>query len=404
MRHKIRLLAGLLFLMAAGTALFSFAMFQGDRVSWFLFFGFLPVFLYEVLMLLIPFRNWKVERFLSAALLEAGGRTEVKLSLKRKWGFPIFMAVVEEIFPESLQFGVLSDKGSSSIRMKRLLFPGFARKLELQYTIGAVPRGVHELVGIRFMVSDLFGLVKKEYTIPASNTLIGYPKERLFLGYDENFTAREGSKTGLPSLNATVIAAGARAYVPGDRITSIDWKKTARLQEMMTKEFEQETGREILLILDACPFDGMDGTAFELSIEIALGLIRLESNKATGIFITIGKETNVFSFSNQDAETRILHHLAEMKQNARRPFSVRLAEEFQYSTGSKDIIIITSNINAELAETAMQLKFQNGEVSIIYVKPSADTSGRSAMAIEELRKNGVHFLQYEDSQTAGGGK
>ncbi|UTW70466.1 DUF58 domain-containing protein [Anaerobacillus sp. HL2] len=33
--------------------------------------------------------------------------------------------------------------------------------------------------------------------------------------------------------------AGSREYVPGDRLTSIDWKVTARVNKLMTKEFEK---------------------------------------------------------------------------------------------------------------------------------------------------------------------
>jgi uncharacterized protein (DUF58 family) len=45
---------------------------------------------------------------------------------------------------------------------------------------------------------------------------------------------------------------GAREYVYGDRLNSISWKLTARMNKLMVKEFEQNVSNEYVLLTDTC--------------------------------------------------------------------------------------------------------------------------------------------------------
>ncbi|WLV25275.1 DUF58 domain-containing protein [Aciduricibacillus chroicocephali] len=397
MKHKIRLVAGVLFLIAAGIALFSFAMFQGDRVSWFLFFGYMPIFLYELCMLMFSFRNWKVERMLSQSVVQAGEKVHVRLIMTRKWPWPLFLSVVEDLLPESLHHNSISGEYIPQ-RMKRLLFPGFSRKLVISYEIESIPRGTHELNGVRLMASDLFGLIKKEYTLYVKDVIVCYPKARHLAGYENGLLSSEGVQVGVLPVQTGNIAAGARNYVAGDRLSTIDWKKTARLQEMMTKEFEQETGREIMLVLDACPYDNMEPSAFEISIEIVLGLIRKNAGKMDGSFLTIGKSTEMFNLARGDSETEILQHLAQMKQDARRPFYSQLEEAVLFSKGRRDVTIVTPNLNSSLEKTISQIQFQHGNVILVLVQPR-----KEMLSVQnKLAESRVRIFIYDNEHMHGG--
>jgi len=411
MKHRFRLWGGIIFALLVGIVLFVFAMFQGDRVSWFLFFGYMPVFLYECGTLIIPAGAWKVERELSHHIIQAGEKVSVRLIMERKWPWPLFLCVVEELFPKSLQYSSMQAPSTKSTlsegnlrRMKKILFPGFSRKIELHYMLESIPRGVHEFVGLRLMTSDCFGLVKKEHIFPAVDKLISYPNDRNLAGFNKGSMMNEGNESGPISMQATNVASGARTYISGDRISSIDWKKTAQLQQLMTKEFEQEIGREIVLILDACAFENGDVATFETSIELALGLIRGEAKQMGGTFLSVGKSTKTFKLADSAVESEILHHLAAMKQEVHKPFSVKLKEELLRSQGAKEIIIITTNLNSALEETI--IKAQMGRVSITLIVVSLSTHQKPdfVQKLDRLRMHQVRVLSYTSKGTAGGVK
>lgn len=70
---------------------------------------------------------------------------------------------------------------------------------------------------------------------------IGRGKESFGRGYGEHETEHSGS--GIEPL-------GLREYVPGDSLSRIDWKATARLAEPYIREYEATTDRQTLLVID----------------------------------------------------------------------------------------------------------------------------------------------------------
>src|SRR5690625_5253726 len=84
------------------STLFVYAMLRGSFISWFLFYSFLPILIYQLSFILYPIHRWHVVRTLSQSSVEAGGSTMVTLTIKRKFPFPIFYSVFEEQLPSTL--------------------------------------------------------------------------------------------------------------------------------------------------------------------------------------------------------------------------------------------------------------------------------------------------------------
>jgi len=81
---------------------FSYAMFQGGFVSWFLFYSFLPFSLYALCLALYPLADFTVERKLQKRNYHANEALNMKVTLKRNFFFPLFFIIVEDCLPETL--------------------------------------------------------------------------------------------------------------------------------------------------------------------------------------------------------------------------------------------------------------------------------------------------------------
>lgn len=69
-----------------------------------------------------------------------------------------------------------------------------------------------------------------------------------------------------------------RAYVPGDDVRSIDWRATARAQEVMVKTWRPERDRRVVIVIDAgrlAAKRSADGTQFDTFVEAAMLLTAL---------------------------------------------------------------------------------------------------------------------------------
>src|SRR5699024_8591269 len=142
--------------------LFSFAMFQGGFVSWFLFYSFLPIILYYIGLFLYPIKKWQVQRNLSNHIVNAGQSVTVNIPLKRKIPFPIVYCICEQLIPDSLhkkdmrhnQDTTFDDSSLTDYKRqaKRLIFPWFQRSIHSSFDFDYVPRGEHEFPGVRLRV------------------------------------------------------------------------------------------------------------------------------------------------------------------------------------------------------------------------------------------------------------
>lgn len=71
------------------------------------------------------------------------------------------------------------------------------------------------------------------------------------------------------------ISYGVRPWAPGDAVRRVHWPSTARLGELAVLEFEPDTSRELVVLLDTrrLPDDGAWAEAFEQACSVARTLI-----------------------------------------------------------------------------------------------------------------------------------
>lgn len=99
---------------------------------------------------------------------------------------------------------------------------------------------------------DPFGLFTFSRSIPNDKTLLVMPH---WVRIDQ-FAALPGLLPGgralrRRSLEVSPHAAGVREYAPGDPLSRIHWKTTARRDRLMVKEFEQDPQADVWILLDA---------------------------------------------------------------------------------------------------------------------------------------------------------
>src|SRR5690625_2284987 len=188
MFKRIKNITRLLFVILLFASLFAYAMFQGGFVSWFLFFGFLPVILYSLLIAVYPLKFMKVTRSFSNRYAEAGGTVEVELSIKRILPLPIFYMIVEDEMPESIKWKDTKHKKFQFLSRPRILenrkpakailFPWFKRNLTFRYAIDHIPRGKHDFSSLTILTGDLLGIIDREVALAAEGNLYVRPWQR----------------------------------------------------------------------------------------------------------------------------------------------------------------------------------------------------------------------------------
>ena len=94
-------------------------------------------------------------------------------------------------------------------------------------------------------------MMEKEVTFSVPDTFLVYP-QYVDITYQqlENHFEQGALSANINFTKDSTISVGVRDYKPGDRFSWIDWKATARTNNIMTKEFEQQRSHNIMIFID----------------------------------------------------------------------------------------------------------------------------------------------------------
>lgn len=376
-----------LFLIGLTVLAFSYAMFQGGFVSWFLFYSFLPFAFYAFILFFYPLvlkgkRTFSKQEF----LFHEPVRTQITLS--RKHRFPLFYIIVEEVISNSPLF--------SEQQMKRALVPGFKRELTFSYEISHMPRGEHHFTGIRVKTSDLFGLIEKEKQIPIENKIVVYPPFEELQYRPISGSSGQGSAMRAARVyqnEDTSISVGIRSYQPGDRLSLINWKATAKRNSLMTKEFEQHRSHDVMIVMDCTPSAQFE-TVVSFTASAVKGIIR--SGAQVGL-LTTGDEGRSFRVQGGAGhEQQLFYHLAAVKAANTVSFASFLENERALVQKSSTLLLVTSQLTEKVTERARYYSSQGQSVIVFLVDGSETNSERRLVG----RENGIKVCLVQQGQFA----
>lgn len=325
-------------------SVYVFAMFQGGKVSWTIFYMLTPFLLYSIALFAYPLNRIKIERIIRTKTIESGGKLAVTVKLTRTFPFPLLYTVAIEKWADP----AIAQKGKN--RTKHIFLFGFKKNVEFSYEIDKLPRGEHVVEGVEIEVSDFFGWIQKRSLIALKDAILVYPNTTAIKYVPINAQYDRGSLVSPFSLiKDTTMATGVRDYQSGDRVTWIHWKSFARTQNLMTKEFEDRQSEDIIVLLD-----GRESELFEEKVELAASIVEEAANHQANIaFVSTGKETVAFPFIHSaDQLHDVFVHLAKIKPVA--------AEQVHQSTSALpavagSVVLVTADPDWAFIQSMMGL-------------------------------------------------
>lgn len=338
----------MLFLVLLFAITFSFAMFQGGFVSWFIFFVTCPFLIYSLILFFVAERLVSVERSFEPSHIEAGENLRVTLKVKRKTMVPFVYITIDEQLPHTLVKENMS-------HLRTLLLVGLKRDFEWSYSLENIPRGEHRFEKLEVTFHDFFGWVQKRFVFEQEQTFVVYPRvyEMKYVPIQTQFDM--GRMTSPFSLvKDTTMAVGIRNYQSGDRFSWIHWKSFAKSQSLRTKEFEDRQSQELFVMIDRSPADSFDDVV-ELTASIVNTIVEKQGDVS---LLSVGNQRSYFSNIQGHKQLEIImHHLATIEADYRKDFQSLLFHEKAIAQGGM-LLFVTSELTDEklmaLAKTVKQ--------------------------------------------------
>jgi uncharacterized protein (DUF58 family) len=182
--------------------------------------------------------------------LEVGEKARVEVVIANENALPVTWALVEDALPGPAidpRFPKLRVKGQ---RVAAATIPPKG-EMTLAYTVECLGRGFHQIGPCVLETGDLFGLHRRFRVVAPPKFLLVYPRIVPLSGYDLTSRRPIGDVVMTHRLyeDPTRIA-GVREYQPGDPLSRVHWKASARMGVLHSKVHEPSTLSGVTLLLD----------------------------------------------------------------------------------------------------------------------------------------------------------
>ncbi|MDQ0999647.1 uncharacterized protein (DUF58 family) [Neobacillus niacini] len=357
---------------------FSYAMFQGGFVSWFLFYSFLPFALYCICLSFYSLNELEITRHIPQSDYNAGEALKITVNVKRKSLFPIFYLFIEDQIDDTLTH--------KKEKAKTLVLPGFRKNFSYEYVIDELPRGEHIFHGFFVKTGDILGLVEKEKVQTNESKIIVYPAytDLLYRPFETHFD--QGMTASRERVQRdTTLAIGVRDYQPGDRFSWINWKASAKRNEIMTKEFEQRQSHDVFVAMDCAP-----GQHFEAVVSFTASLLRAVLKKGAQIgLLTISRERATFPIRGGENQLhQLFYHLAKIEAKCLSSFEKVLETEGMFVQQTVSFLLVSAHLTKPLIEKAGFLGQRKGKITLFLIKGEKESpteDERSLIALANAR-------------------
>ena len=258
-------------------------------------------------------------------------------------------------------------------------------------------RGVYRSGIVKLVSQDPFGLFRLRRDFVDPNPYIVFPAVEALPDLDARFA-------GLPSDSRatkhweqiTTDVSSIRPYVEGDSMRRIHWPYTARMNELMVKEFDMGLSAEAWVLLDmhhlshyGIELDDVNNTE-ELAVTVAASIVNrlMDQSMPVGLAAN-GDQEHIF---RPDSSPEQRGRLMETLSGVRALGQVTL-QEFIYGVRShlnqfNALTVVTASVETQWVASLTHLRRQGIEVSVVLVDRSSFGSPTNmSVPIEELSAN-----------------
>ncbi|MBO6585862.1 MAG: DUF58 domain-containing protein [Gracilimonas sp.] len=252
-----------------------------------LFFGFIVIFGIDLLLLFSKKEPAAGNRIVPQRLSN-GDENTIRLQLTNQLNFTAQAEIIDEI-PHQFQIRDFSISTSLPSGMEK----------EFTYELRPTERGEYDFGDINLFINSRIGFVRRKVSIAASQTVPVYPSFIQMRKFEMYAISNRLTDIGIKKIRRvghTMEFDQIKEYVRGDDVRSINWKATARANDLMVNQYQDERSQNVINVIDMgrvmkMPFDGLHLLDYAINTSLVISNIALIKDDKAGLV----------TFSNDDS-------------------------------------------------------------------------------------------------------
>jgi uncharacterized protein (DUF58 family) len=254
------------------------------------------------------------------------------------------------------------------------------------YELRAVPRGRYAFETVRLTVQDPFGLAHATLEQGEPQALVVYPRlVRLGRLFSEGGVHAQDGRRLLLRRPTGYELHSVREYVEGESLRKVHWPSTARRGRLMVKELEDAPRDEVVVLLDG---DSHAGTkkAFDVAVRAAGSVLQAHVRRGRRCALVLNSAArDVQTVTSEGDWRRALELLAAADRDAKTPAFALLQSDGGVAARSLELVVVTSQVAAPLADRLVQRALSRRGTSLVYV----DADGEPEPQLLRLQAVGI---------------
>ena len=341
------------------------------------------------------------EREIQQTRVFRGEETKLTISLTNRKPVPLGKLDLEDEFPEEIEIvgaEVTPSSNPKSMIMRLHTSMSWYERINWEYTIRCHTRGFYRFGPARMESGDLFGFFESESVLRGNDYLLVYP--RVVPLHDLGLPALRPLgelRGGIEIFQDLSRPSGLREYQIGDPLKTVDWKATARRQQLQVRTFEPSSTFTVILIVavetSERPWEGYSPTNLERVITASASIASYAAERqynlglfSNGVPILTDRPMKVEAASTPEQLTIILEALATIRPLPIGPMAGQLEMHLkQFPTGST-LVMIAAILSDELVDSVSNLRRQGYRVVVVFVGDSEPPEMPQGVLTHDLRR------------------
>lgn len=273
--------------------------------------------------------------------LSNGDDNPITIFIENFYTFPIYIRIIDEL-PEQFQL--------RNFRIDRKLKASSEQALE--YKVRPTSRGEYHFGKLNIYVCSPFGLVARRFWFGADVMVPCYPSFIQLRKYNLMAISNNLSMYGIKKirkLGHTMEFEQIKEYVSGDDLRTINWKATAKKNQLMVNQFQDEKSQPVYSVIDKgrvmkMPFNGLTLLDYAINATLVISNVALKKQDKAGMFAFSKKvENRVVAERRTSQMNLVLEALYNIKTDFYESDFGRLYSSIKQNITQRSLILLYTN-------------------------------------------------------------
>lgn len=210
-----------------------------------------------------------------------GDKNQIKLNINNNYLISVYLEIIDEI-PEQFQVRDFKIKEHIASRKSK----------SIQYHLKPTERGEYHFGYLNVYVSSVINLVAKRFTFNQGAMVPTYPSFKQLKKFELLNINKNSLEFGLKKvrrLGHSMEFEQIKDYVLGDDLRTINWKATAKKNQLMVNQFQDEKSQPVYSIIDKgrimkMPFNGLSLLDYAINAALVISNVVLKKHDKAGMF------------------------------------------------------------------------------------------------------------------------